>query len=221
MNVSKETLMSAMTATTTSPSFFDELSLQRWDDHRYYHQSRINQTLHLFSATCFLITYGLLPVYPVAAVFLGWVVAMWSRQIGHFFFEPKGYDEVNDKSFDHKEAIKVGYNLQRKVVLLVLWLAVPAALWASPSCFGLLKPYRDLHGYLSSVAGLWLALAAAGLTLRTLWLCLTRNLQTGTVWFVKILTDPFHDIKMYYRAPLYLLRGQLIDPMYHARAPHG
>jgi hypothetical protein len=34
----------------------------------------------------------------------------------------------------------------------------------------------------------------------------------------KILTDPFHDVKLYARAPLYLLKGELIDPM-HAR--HG
>jgi hypothetical protein len=29
----------------------------------------------------------------------------------------------------------------------------------------------------------------------------------------KILTDPFHDIKLYYKAPLYLLRGELVDEM--------
>jgi hypothetical protein len=28
----------------------------------------------------------------------------------------------------------------------------------------------------------------------------------------KILTDPFHDIKLYHRAPLHLLRGRLIVP---------
>ncbi len=28
----------------------------------------------------------------------------------------------------------------------------------------------------------------------------------------KILTDPFHDIKIYHKAPLALLRGELIDP---------
>jgi hypothetical protein len=28
----------------------------------------------------------------------------------------------------------------------------------------------------------------------------------------KILTDPIHDIKLYYRAPLHLLRGEWIDP---------
>ena len=32
-------------------SFAEELRTQRWDDHRYYHHSRINQSLHLVSAT--------------------------------------------------------------------------------------------------------------------------------------------------------------------------
>jgi hypothetical protein len=36
----------------------------------------------------------------------------------------------------------------------------------------------------------------------------------------KILTDPFHDIKLYHGAPLRLLRGELIDPMDHV-AGHG
>ena len=35
----------------------------------------------------------------------------------------------------------------------------------------------------------------------------------------KIVTDPFHDIKLYYKAPLYLMRGELIDPMRHVE--HG
>jgi hypothetical protein len=39
-----------------------------------------------------------------------------------------------------------------------------------------------------------------------------RDIQTGIVWFTKILTDPFHDIMLYYRAPVYLLRGELIEP---------
>ena len=50
---------------------------------------------------------------------------MVSRQIGHFYFEPKGYDEVNLATHEHKEAIKVGYNLRRKVVLLAIWAVSP------------------------------------------------------------------------------------------------
>jgi hypothetical protein len=34
---------------------------------------------------------------------------------------------------------------------------------------------------------------------------------------LKILTDPFHDVKLYHRAPLHLLRGELIDPMAHGQ----
>jgi hypothetical protein len=49
----------------------------------------------------------------------------------------------------------------------------------------------------------------------------TRSLQTGLVWFTKILTDPFHDVMIYYRAPLFLMRGQWIDPMDHARSHDG
>jgi hypothetical protein len=38
-----------------------------------------------------------------------------------------------------------------------------------------------------------------------------KDVQTGLVWAAKILTDPFHDIMLYYKAPLYLLRGELLD----------
>ena len=38
-------------------AFLAELKKQRWDDHRYYHHSRINQTLHLVSALSFLTAY--------------------------------------------------------------------------------------------------------------------------------------------------------------------
>ena len=37
-----------------------ELAVQRWDDHRYYHHSRINQSLHFVSASSFLCAYALL-----------------------------------------------------------------------------------------------------------------------------------------------------------------
>ena len=39
-----------------------------------------------------------------------------------------------------------------------------------------------------------------------------KDVQAGLVWVTKILTDPFHDIKLYYKAPLHVLRGELIDP---------
>jgi hypothetical protein len=44
-----------------------------------------------------------------------------------------------------------------------------------------------------------------------------KGVGEGIAWVTKILTDPFHDIAMYHDAPLWLLRGQLIDPMQHVR----
>ena len=105
--------------------FLETLRIQRWDDHRYYHHSRINQSLHLVSALSFLIAYVLVFKNPAASALIGWLVAMVSRQAGHFFFEPKGYDQVNHATQEHKEDIKVGYNLRRKIVLLAIWALSP------------------------------------------------------------------------------------------------
>ena len=201
------------------PGFLEELHTQRWDDHRYYHQSRVNQSLHLMSAFCFWVTYALIPVYPLYAALLGWIVAMWVRQIGHFFFEPKGFDHKNGVSFEEKERIKVGFNLQRKVILLVVWGAIPAALVLSPTLFGLLPEPAGESALMDRIGWGWLLLAAAGLLARTFYLMATRGLQTGAVWFTKILTDPYHDIKMYWRSPYHLLRGQKLDPMEHVTHP--
>jgi hypothetical protein len=44
------------------------------------------------------------------------------------------------------------------------------------------------------------------------------SMQTGLVWFTKILTDPLHDLVLYCKAPLYLMQGELIDPMGRVRA---
>jgi hypothetical protein len=46
---------------------------------------------------------------------------------------------------------------------------------------------------------------------RTTQLFLIKDVQTGLVWATKIITDPFHDIKLYYRAPVQLLQGHLLD----------
>jgi len=78
----------------------------------------------------------------------------------------------------------------------------------------------DVHSFLDRLGILWWGLAFVGLLLRTFWLCATRNFQTGAVWFTKILTDPFHDVKMYHNAPIWLLKGQWIDPMEHVQDSH-
>src|SRR5262249_27192871 len=192
--------------------FLEALRVQRWDDHRYYHHSRINQSLTLVSAVIFLSAYVMMFEDPAIAALVGWLVAMTSRQAGHFFFEPKDYDVYNQATHEYKEEIKVGYNLRRKVVLLTIWALSPIPLYFDPTYFGLFTPHADPAEFIRHVAQIWLAIGIGGLVFRTVHLSVIKDVQTGLVWAVKILTDPFHDIKLYYRAPYYLLRGQLIDP---------
>ncbi len=193
--------------------FFRTLEVQRWDDHRYYHHSRINQSLHLLSAVSFVCAYALLFVDPAAAALLAWLVSMTSRQAGHFFFEPKTYDHVNKATHEHKEEIKVGYNLRRKVVLMAVWAASPVLLWMDPTLFGVFEPATSFTGFMRQIGWMWLFIGAGGLIFRTVHLFFLQGVVAGLSWMTKILTDPFHDIKLYYKAPMYLLRGELIDPM--------
>jgi hypothetical protein len=198
--------------------FLEALRIQRWDDHRYYHHSRINQTLHLISALSFLTAYAVMFTNPALAALLAWLVSMTSRQAGHFFFEPKGYDEVNQATHEHKEDIKVGYNLRRKIVLMVIWAASPALLWWDPTLFGIFDAHLDHDEFINHVGLMWLWVGFGGLVFRTVHLFFLRDVQTGLVWFTKIITDPFHDVMLYWKAPLFLMKGELIDPN-HAR--HG
>jgi hypothetical protein len=195
--------------------FREVLALQRWDDHRFYHHSRINQSLHFVSAASFIVAYVFLFIDPAAAALIGWLVSMSTRQSGHFFFEPKGYDSVNEVTHEYKEKIKVGYNLKRKVVLMSLWALSPLVLLWDPTLFGLMHPLPGATGLVRQIGYLWLFLGLAGLLFRVVHLFFIRDVMTGLVWGTKILTDPFHDLKLYCRAPLYLMRGQLIDPMLH------
>lgn len=200
-------------------SFAEELHQQRWDDHRYYHHSRINQALHLFSACCFLTSYVVMFFNPVVAVMVGWLLAMLFRQAGHFFFEPKTYDEVNQASHEYKESVKVGYNLQRKVVLLSIWFAVPFVLWVQPHFFGFFSDAEVARGMLYNTSILWLFVGIGAVAFRTVQLFFVKDVQSGLVWATKILTDPFHDIKIYYKAPYYIAKGQMYDDMTEWYAP--
>ena len=192
--------------------FLRQLKIQRWDDHRYYHHSRINQTLHLISAISFLVAYALLFIDPAAAALVAWLVSMTTRQSGHFFFEPLGYDEVNQATQETKEEIKVGYNLRRKIVLLSIWVAAPLLLWLEPTAFGLFEAATTFENFARHTGLLWLGLGVGGLLFRTVHLFFLKDVMAGLVWMTKILTDPFHDIYLYHAAPLALLRGELIEP---------
>ena len=197
--------------------FMATLKTQRWDDHRYYHQSRINQSLHLISALSFLVAYGYLFINPAVSGWIAWLIAMTTRQLGHFVFEPTGYDHINQVSNDYKEEVKVGYNLQRKIVLLSICALIPALSWWEPACLTWLVPQQFEDNTFELIGMAWVVLGIGGVMFRVLQLWSQDGLLQGLAWTIKIITDPFHDIALYYKAPFYVLRGQLFDPMDHVR----
>jgi hypothetical protein len=151
---------------------------------------------------------------------VGWLLAMVLRQTGHFFFEPKTYDEVNKTTHNYKESVKVGYNLQRKVVLLSLWALVPIVLFFEPTFFGIftatttdINVISDISGFVNNMAMIWLVLGLGAIVFRTVHLFKLMGVQSGFVWFTKIATDPFHDIKIYYKSLYYIMKGEMYDNM--------
>jgi hypothetical protein len=191
--------------------FFELLRVQRWDDHRYYHHSYVNQSLHLLSAVSFVCAYLIMFKDPAIAALIGWLVSMTSRQIGHLVFEPKTYDFVNQATHEYKEEIKVGYNLRRKIVLMSVWALSPILLWMDPTMLGICRPANSILSFARHLGYLWLVIGISGLLFRVIQLFVIQDLRTGLVWATKILTDPFHDIKLYHRAPAALLHGGHCD----------
>lgn len=197
--------------------FLSSLSEQRWDDHRYYHQSRVNQTLHFVSAISFLYCYTIVFKDPALAALIAWLVSMVTRQSGHFFFEPRGYDAINHATHEFKEEVKVGYNLHRKRILMAIWALSPLLLLVDPTLFGAVKPAASTGELLHHVGYIWFLVGAGGFLFRIAQLLLTKDPMTALVWAVKILTDPFHDIALYYKSPLHVGRKP-VSPEFHSEA---
>jgi hypothetical protein len=195
-------------------SFWEKVRQLQWDDHRYYHQCRINQTLHLVSAVSFLVAYGLLFVDPASAGLLGWMVGMVARQSGHLFFEPRGYDHRNEATYQHKEDIKVGFNMRRKAVLIGVWLLLPVLLLVWQLRQGLQPMGADVTAYLHALGLLWLSLGVAGWLFRIVHLFVLRSPAWGLAWACKIVLDPLHNVHIYWHSPLALLRGERMDPLH-------
>jgi type IV secretory pathway VirB3-like protein len=192
-------------------NFFDELRVQRWDDHRYYHQSRINQALHFISAISFLVAYAVMFNDPATAALIAWLISMTTRQSGHFFFEPQGYDEINQATNEYKEEVKVGYNLARKRILMGSWILLPVLIWFAPDLLPFVSDHAGVTDWARDVGWAWFWLGIGALVFRMAQLTKQQSFKTAVVWVCKIVTDPFHDIKLYWKAPYYLLKGELLD----------
>lgn len=93
-------------------------------------------------------------------------------------------------------------------MLLALWAASPLLLVVDPTLLGMFTPHAGAAELISHVGELWLAVGLGGIAFRSVQLFVLKDFRTGLVWATKIATDPFHDITLYYRAPLELLTSR-------------
>lgn len=132
---------------------------------------------------------------PMVSALVGWLVSMTSRQAGHFFFEPKGYDHVNDAV-----ARAQGGNQGRLQFAAQgradgdLGAVAAGALSRSHAVF-MFAPWASPATSRMRQAKIWLAVGIGGLLFRTVHLFFIRDVDTGLVWMTKIITDPFNDLK--------------------------
>ena len=147
------------------------------------------------------------------AALVAWLVSMLTRQSGHFFFEPKGRRRAQPRPRTNTRRIKVGYNLQRKLVLMAIWAASPLLLLWQPELLGLLEPHADWRGFAHNVGLMWFAVGVVGgLLFRMLQLFALQGVGTGLVW-AKDPDRPFHDIMLYHKAPLHRCAASCSTPV--------
>ena len=158
---------------------------------------------------------------PVVSALLGWLVSMTSRQAGHFFFEPKGYDHVNQATprSQGRDQGRLQPAAQGRADV-DLGLCRRWSWWSIRPCSACSTPWASLADFTRQVAKVWLAVGIGGLLFRTVHLFFIRDVETGLVWMTKIITDPFNDFKLYRKAPLALLKGELIDPGLEKHVKH-
>ena len=105
------------------------------------------------------------------------------------------------------------YNLNRKIVLLSIWGLTPLMLYFDPTLLGAFTAHSNHQEYLQNLSVLWILLGLAAIVFRSIQLFFQASPVTGLAWAIKILSDPFHDVKLYHMAPIHVLRGELYDPV--------
>ena len=171
-------------------NFYSEIMRRKHDDHVASHSHPVNQLLHLISSTSFVVAYVLIFSDFAAAMWLG-LAALFLRQIGHALIEPACHD---------KEQLLLGFDTRTKSLILGGYLLIPAIHMAASNSL----EADALLAMAPLVAMQWFGFTALVVFGRVAVLVRKHGLYNALVWFVKLITDPFTDIKAYY--PSLMLR---------------
>lgn len=178
----KETLESVVPRPVTR--FIDAVRERKHDDHHASHNDAGNQYLHLLSSSAFIYCYAILATDLTTAMFVG-LASLFIRQFGHAVLEPDSHDA---------EQSLLGFDTRSKTLIVLAYLAIPIVLMARGGEW----TWSAFVGMADPIALLWWRWTLIVVFGRVAWLTMKFDLHTATVWFVKLVTDPFTDVVAYF-----------------------
>lgn len=169
-------------------AFYSEVMRRKHDDHVASHSDRTNQFLHLISSSVFIFCYVLIFFDLELAMWLG-LGALILRQAGHALIEPPCHD---------KEQLLLGFDTRSKTVVVLMYFLIP-----------LVHAFRvpefttaAVETLTATVAQQWFVFTLLVIGFHVLRLIFRHGAWNAMVWFVKLITDPFTDVRAYYASAL-------------------
>lgn len=164
-------------------TFYTEVMRRKHDDHVASHSHPLNQLFHLLSSSVFIYCYFLIFTDLTTAVSAS-LAALFVRQFGHAIVEPPCHD---------KEELLLGFNTPNKTMIVTAYSAIPIANMLAAGSWTL-ATFLDKW---PTIAQQWWGLTLVVVFGRVAYLAWLHDFRISMIWFVKLVTDPFTDIKAY------------------------
>ena len=164
-------------------AFYAEVMRRKHDDHVASHSHPLNQFFHLLSSSVFIYCYFLIFTDLTTAVTAS-LAALFVRQFGHAIVEPPCHDQ---------EELLLGFNTPNKTMIVSAYCMIPIANMLAAGSWTL-ATFLDKW---PTIAQQWWGLTLVVVLGRVAYLAWLHDFRISMIWFVKLVTDPFTDIKAY------------------------
>jgi len=164
-------------------AFYTEVMRRKHDDHVASHSHPLNQLFHLLSSSVFIYCYFLIFTDLTTAVTAS-LAALFVRQFGHAIVEPPCHD---------KEELLLGFNTPNKTMIVSAYCVIPIANMLAGGGW----TWTAFLETWPTIAQQWWGLTLVVVFGRVAYLAWLHDFRISMIWFVKLITDPFTDIKAY------------------------
>lgn len=164
-------------------TFYAEVMRRKHDDHVASHSHPLNQLFHLLSSSVFIYCYVLIFTDLTTAVTAS-LAALFVRQFGHAIVEPPCHDQ---------EELLLGFNTPNKTMIVSAYCLIPIANMIAAGSW----TWTAFVEKWPTIAQQWWGLTLVVVLGRVAYLAWLHDFRISMIWLVKLVTDPFTDIKAY------------------------